>query len=52
MGFAEWIYRYLIGEEMAGPGSSAFYPGPVSLRDLPMAPEDRPAVRHGPARGM
>ncbi|MGW3211578.1 SMI1/KNR4 family protein [Streptomyces parvus] len=52
MGFAEWMYRYLTGEEMAGAGSAAFYPGPVTLRDLPMAPGDRPQLRHGPARGV
>ncbi|MGW8984829.1 SMI1/KNR4 family protein [Streptomyces parvus] len=49
MGFAEWMYRYLAGEEMAGAGSAAFYPGPVTLRDLPMASGDRPQLRHGPA---
>ncbi|MCX5097863.1 hypothetical protein OOK36_56560 [Streptomyces sp. NBC_00365] len=31
MGFSEWLYRYLIGEEMAGWDSAAFYPGPVRL---------------------
>ena len=50
--FAEWLYLWLIGEEVAGPGSSAFYPGPVALRDLPMTPDERPATRYGPPRGM
>ncbi|CAM5467485.1 SMI1/KNR4 family protein [Streptomyces canus] len=50
--FAEWLYRWLTGEEMTGPGGSAFYPGPVALRDLPMSPEERPGTRYGPPRGM
>ncbi|WP_416985752.1 SMI1/KNR4 family protein [Streptomyces sp. T028] len=50
--FAEWLYLWLIGEEVAGPGSSAFYPGPVALQDLPMTPDERPATRYGPPRGM
>jgi hypothetical protein len=31
MGFSEWLYRYLIGEEMAGWDSAAFSPGLVQL---------------------
>ncbi|MFF5936778.1 SMI1/KNR4 family protein [Streptomyces sp. NPDC012508] len=50
--FSEWLYRYLVGEEMAGPGTGAFYPGPVSLRDLPMTPGEDPPARFGPPRGM
>ncbi|MCZ9350976.1 SMI1/KNR4 family protein [Streptomyces mutabilis] len=50
--FAEWLFRWLIGEEVTGPGGSAFYPGPVALRDLPMSPEERPETRYGPPRGM
>ncbi len=52
MGFAEWLYRYLIGEDMAGPDSSAFYPGPVQLCRLPMTVDDRPEPWNGPDRGM
>lgn len=53
MSFAEWLYRYLIGEDMAGPNSSAFYPGPVELCRLPMAPDERlPEPYSGPDRGM
>ncbi|MFE9964933.1 hypothetical protein [Streptomyces sp. NPDC005525] len=26
MSFAEWLYRYLIGEDVARPNSFAFYP--------------------------
>ncbi|MFF6774572.1 SMI1/KNR4 family protein [Streptomyces sp. NPDC012637] len=52
MGFAEWLYRYLIGEDMAGPNSSAFYPGPVRLCHLPMTADDLPEEWRGPERGM
>ncbi|WP_228181422.1 SMI1/KNR4 family protein [Streptomyces anulatus] len=52
MTFTEWLYRYLIGEDMAGPNTSAFYPGPVQLRRLPMAADERPEPWHGPDRGM
>ncbi|MER7693991.1 SMI1/KNR4 family protein [Streptomyces sp. NPDC097610] len=52
MSFAEWLYRYLIGEDMAGPNSSAFYPGPVQLRRLPMTAAERPEPWSGPERGM
>ncbi|MFF4519812.1 SMI1/KNR4 family protein [Streptomyces mirabilis] len=52
MSFAEWLYRYLIGEDMAGPNTSAFYPGPVQLRRLPMAAGERPELWSGPERGM
>ncbi|MBP2034857.1 hypothetical protein [Streptomyces avidinii] len=52
MSFAEWLYRYLIGEDMAGPDTAAFYPGPVQLRRLPMAAGERPEPWSGPDRGM
>ncbi|MEV7595786.1 SMI1/KNR4 family protein [Kitasatospora sp. NPDC089797] len=52
MSFTEWLYRYLIGEDMVGPNSSAFYPGPVLLEPLPMSPDDRPTPTYGPYRGM
>ncbi|HEX6434101.1 MAG TPA: SMI1/KNR4 family protein [Gemmatimonadales bacterium] len=52
MTFSEWLYRWLIGEDVAGPNSSAFYPGPVALQDLPMTPDERPDRRYGPDRGM
>jgi hypothetical protein len=52
MGFAEWLHRYLVGEDMAGPGSSALYPGPVRPRHLPMSAGDRPEPWYGPDRGM
>ncbi|MFJ9121898.1 SMI1/KNR4 family protein [Streptomyces sp. NPDC102394] len=52
MTFSEWLYRWLIGEDVAGPNSSAFYPGPVALRDLPMTPGEQPEERYGPPRGM
>ncbi|MFJ9006314.1 SMI1/KNR4 family protein [Streptomyces canus] len=52
MTFSEWLYLWLTGEEVTGPGGSAFYPGPVALRDLPISPGDRPETRYGPPRGM
>lgn len=52
MSFAEWLYRYLIGEDMAGPNSSAFYPGPVKLQRCPMSAAERPEPWYGPDRGM
>jgi hypothetical protein len=52
IGFAEWLYRWLVGEEVTGPGGDAFYPGPVTLRNLPMTPDDRPQEWYGPPRGM
>ena len=52
MGFAEWLYRHLIGEEVIHPNGTYFYPGPVKLQHLPMSPEDRPLPWYGPDRGM
>lgn len=52
MAFAEWLYRYLIGEEMAGWDSATFYPGPVLLEYLPTAPGQRTRDARGPERGM
>ncbi|MEU9954800.1 SMI1/KNR4 family protein [Streptomyces sp. NPDC050982] len=52
MSFTEWLYRYLIGEDMTGPNSSAFYSGPVKLQHLPMSADDRPEPWYGPDRGM
>jgi hypothetical protein len=52
MSFAEWLYRCLIGEDMAGPNGSAFYPGPVELLRLPISADDRPEPWGGPGRGM
>ncbi|MFH9983124.1 hypothetical protein ACH4ND_28625 [Streptomyces sp. NPDC017179] len=52
MSFTEWLYRYLIGEDMTGPNSSALYPGPVKLQHLPMSVGERPELWYGPDRGM
>jgi hypothetical protein len=52
MPFAEWLYRYLIGEDMAGVNSAVFYPGPVRLMYLPMTAGERTRVAYGPDRGM
>lgn len=29
MGFAEWLHRHLVGEEVIHPNGTYFYPGPV-----------------------
>ncbi|MET9890984.1 hypothetical protein ABZZ47_12340 [Streptomyces sp. NPDC006465] len=52
MSFAEWLYRYLIGEDMSGLNSAALYPGPVQLQRLPMSAGERPDPWYGPDRGM
>ncbi|MFJ3877160.1 SMI1/KNR4 family protein [Streptomyces sp. NPDC090077] len=52
MNFAEWLYRYLIGEEMAGWDSAALYPGPVLLEYLPTGPDQRTREVYGPERSM
>lgn len=52
MGFSEWLYRYLIGEEMAGWDSAAFYRGPVQLEYPPTGPGQRTQEAYGPERGM
>ncbi|MFV8127911.1 SMI1/KNR4 family protein [Streptomyces syringium] len=50
--FSEWLYRYLIGEDMAGPNSSVLYPGPVKFESLPMRSGDERVVSYGPDRNM
>jgi hypothetical protein len=52
MPFAEWLYRFLIGEDMAGYKSAAYYPGPVMLESMPMTPDEHVRVSYGPDRGM
>ncbi|WP_030978964.1 SMI1/KNR4 family protein [Streptomyces sp. NRRL S-1824] len=50
MTFSEWLYRYLRGEDMTGPNSSAFIPGPVRFDALPGAEGSRGAFWFGPHR--
>ncbi|MFJ5880410.1 hypothetical protein [Kitasatospora cineracea] len=50
MGFSEWLYRYLVGEDMFGPRTGVFYPGPLLIEDLPKAPGEGVTKRRGPAR--
>lgn len=52
MGYAEWLYRYLIGESMFGPETEVFYPGPVVMESMPVSETDEMRVLHGPDRGM
>ncbi|MFF8381410.1 hypothetical protein ACF07V_35465 [Streptomyces sp. NPDC015661] len=51
MSFTKWFYRYLIGEDLAGPNSSAFQPGPVKPQHLPVPADERPEPWCGPDRG-
>jgi hypothetical protein len=50
--FAEWLYRYLIGDDMMGPNSAVLYPGPVKLEHLPMSADERSEPWYGPDRDM
>ena len=50
VGFTEWLYRYLQGEDMAGPNSSAYYPGPVRFDALPYASKGKGEFWFGPDR--
>ncbi|GAA0289883.1 hypothetical protein GCM10010302_30360 [Streptomyces polychromogenes] len=52
LSFAEWLYRYLAGEEMFGGDSAVFYPGPVHREHFPAGPGQGSRVVHGPPRGM
>lgn len=52
MSFSEWIYRYLIGEDMFGSDSAVFYPGPIVFESLPMVESERSTRWLGPERGM
>lgn len=52
MEYAEWLYRYLIGESMFGPETEVFYPGPVIMETLPVGQSEESRVLHGPDRGM
>jgi hypothetical protein len=49
--FAEWLYRYLSGESMFGPGSAVFYPGPVEFEGMPMTATEPFDTWYGPDRG-
>ncbi|WP_165986649.1 SMI1/KNR4 family protein [Streptomyces sp. YIM 98790] len=50
MDFGEWLYRYLVGEDMFGPGSAVFYPGPVKLDRWPTGEGEQHIEWFGPAR--
>ncbi|OSP40173.1 hypothetical protein B7767_27710 [Streptomyces sp. 13-12-16] len=52
MSFAEWLHRYLFGEDTTGPDTSALHPGPVQLCRLPTTADERPEPWSGPDRGM
>lgn len=48
MSFAEWVYRYLIGQDMCGPRSAIDYPRPVKLQRPPLEPGGRTVTWYGP----
>ncbi|MFF2951481.1 SMI1/KNR4 family protein [Kitasatospora sp. NPDC057965] len=50
MGFAEWLYRYLVGEDMAGPNSAQDFPNPLPLTNLLAPGGTGPVERCGPRR--
>lgn len=52
MEFSEWLYRYLVGEDMFGPGSAVFYAGPIVFESMPMTESERSSTWRGPERGM
>ncbi|AZM59285.1 MULTISPECIES: SMI1/KNR4 family protein [unclassified Streptomyces] len=52
MSFSEWLHRYLRGEDMFGPGSGVFYPGPIVFESLPMQDAELSTTWEGPERGM
>jgi hypothetical protein len=52
MSFSEWMYRYLVGEDMFGPGSGVFYAGPIVFESMPMSETEPLTSWEGPERGM
>ncbi|MER7773145.1 SMI1/KNR4 family protein [Kitasatospora sp. NPDC096140] len=52
IGFAEWLFRYLVGEDMMGPNSSALPSGPLLIEEFPKEFGGHPEFRHGPHRGV
>ncbi|MFF4837051.1 SMI1/KNR4 family protein [Streptomyces sp. NPDC001315] len=51
MSFSEWLYWYLSGDDMFGPDSAVFYPGPIVFESLPMTESERSTKWYGPGRG-
>ncbi|MQS16391.1 SMI1/KNR4 family protein [Streptomyces kaniharaensis] len=49
--FSEWFYRYLRGDDMAGPGGGQDFSNPIALRDFHVPPGTAPVERFGPVRG-
>ncbi|MFG3552732.1 hypothetical protein [Streptomyces sp. NPDC047725] len=52
MSFSEWLHRYLVGEDMFGPGSGVFYAGPIVFESRPMSETEPMTSWEGPERGM
>lgn len=51
MPFAEWFHRYPAGEEISGPGSGLFRPGPIPLDGMPTDERASASGRESPDRG-
>lgn len=51
MSFSEWLYRYLVGEDMFDRGSGVFHPGAIVFKSMPKSETDIMASREGPDRG-
>ncbi|CAM5333497.1 hypothetical protein SHIRM173S_02929 [Streptomyces hirsutus] len=52
MSFSEWLYRYLVGEDMFGQGDGVFHPGPIVFESMPLSETDTTVSWEGPDRGM
>ncbi|ROR46839.1 SMI1/KNR4 family protein [Kitasatospora cineracea] len=50
VGFSEWLYRYLLGEDVFGPGTGMPRRGAVKIQDLPKTRGEGIVERRGPAR--
>ncbi|GAB3955632.1 hypothetical protein [Streptomyces sparsus] len=48
--FSEWLYRYVIGQDMIGPDSANSYPGPIKLERAPLKLGGEEALWYGPDR--
>ncbi|RAJ29691.1 hypothetical protein K353_06579 [Kitasatospora sp. SolWspMP-SS2h] len=49
-GFGEWLHRYLLGEDVFGPGAGMPRRGAARIQDLPKARGEGVVDRRGPAR--
>ncbi|MFD0207682.1 hypothetical protein ACFVH9_00670 [Streptomyces hirsutus] len=52
MSFSEWLYRYLVGEDMFDRGSGVFHPGTIVFESMPTSETDTMVSWKGPDCGM